>query len=67
MLVWQGNKSRIQKMKLHFCIAYRIAVVGLGSQHGYSLSYAFQEIGSSGRDMSSLGPSLELWCHHYRV
>ena len=46
MLVWQGDKSRIQKMKMHFCITYRIAIVGFRSQYGYSLLYAFQEIGS---------------------
>jgi hypothetical protein len=30
MLEWQGNGSRIQKVKLYSCIAYRIADIGLG-------------------------------------
>jgi hypothetical protein len=48
MLEWQSNESQIQKMKLHSYTAYEVAGVGLGGQHGYLLSYAFQGIGSSG-------------------
>jgi hypothetical protein len=66
MLEWQSIESRIQKVKLHSCIAYRVVGVGLGSQYKYPLLYAFQGIGSSRRGTSSLGPPLESWHHHYR-
>ena len=36
---WQGNKSWIQRVKLHSYIAYKVADVGLRGQHGYPLSY----------------------------
>jgi hypothetical protein len=67
MLEWQGNKSEIQKVKLHSCTSYRVAGVGLGDRYKYPLSYASQGIGSNGRGTSSLGSSLELWHHHYRI
>jgi hypothetical protein len=67
MLKWQGNKSQIQKVKLHSCTAYNVAGVGLRGQQGYPLLYDFQGIGSSRRSMPSLGPSLELCHQHCRI
>jgi hypothetical protein len=45
MLEWQGIEFRILKLKLHSCTAYRVVCAGVGSRHGYRLSYAFQGIG----------------------
>jgi hypothetical protein len=67
MLEWQSNESRIQLVKLHSYIAYKVAGVGLGDPHIYPLWYASQGIGSSGRGTSSLGPSLESWHHHCHI
>jgi hypothetical protein len=64
MLEWQSIKSRLQKVKLHSCIAYRIASDGLVGQHGYLLLYASQGIGFNRRGMFFLGSSLKLWHHH---
>jgi hypothetical protein len=66
MLEWQGIKFWILKLKLHFYTAYKVVGAGVGGRHGYRLSYAFQGIGPNGRSMFSLGPSWELWRHHYR-
>jgi hypothetical protein len=45
MLEWQGIEFQILKLKLHSCIAYKVLSAGVGGQHGYRLSYAFQRIG----------------------
>jgi hypothetical protein len=63
MLKWQGNESRIQKVKLHSYIACKVAGVDLGDQHGYPLLYASKGIGSSRRDTFFSSPSLESWHH----
>jgi hypothetical protein len=45
MLEWQGNESRIQKVKLHSYIAYRIVGVGLWRPTWISTFICFQGIG----------------------
>jgi hypothetical protein len=67
MLEWPSIEFRILKLKLHSCIAYRVVGAGVGGQHGYPLSNAFQGIGSNGRGTSSVSPSWESWHHHYRI
>jgi hypothetical protein len=67
MLEWQDIEFWIQKVKLYSCTTYRVVGVGLGGQYRYPLSYASQGIVSSGRGMSSLGPSWESWRHHCSI
>ena len=65
MLEWQDIEYRILKLKLHFCTSDRVVCAGVGGRHGYWFLYAFQGIGPNGKGRSSLGPSWELWHHHY--
>ena len=67
MLEWPDIEYPILKLKLHSCTNNRVVCVGVVGRHGYWLLYASQGIGPNGKGRSSLGPSLELWRHHYRI
>jgi hypothetical protein len=56
MLVWQGNESRIWKVKLHSCTAYRVSSLVLKVNMDIRFLMLLKRVGP----MEEAHPSLEL-------
>jgi hypothetical protein len=56
MLVWQGNESRIWKVKLHSCTAYRVSSLVLKVNMDIRFFMLLKKVGP----MEEAHPSLEL-------